>query len=234
MSKSVKISSESLLSIIESVLTENKTFLKLGNGGAEQAAPPMAPNAGMQPMQDPSLGMGPEMAPAVPAGGPTDPSASEMGAGGEENQFDTNFDAGVEADEDSDPKTYIQQLTGKLSQSLNSYNDEQGQDAGLNKYVASMIVTAACKNLDDKAKEEIIKKIKSANSGADEDMPDNGELENGDMGDGEGLQECMFTKKQISEMTNGFGIRPNDRQDNLPTKDTEPVKSIFRGKTFSN
>ena len=41
--------------------------------------------------------------------------------------FDSNFDAGVEADEETDPKRFIQQLTGKLSQSLNSYNNENGE-----------------------------------------------------------------------------------------------------------
>ena len=153
--------------------------------------------------------------------------------GGEgENQYDTNFDAGVEADEDSDPKTYIQQLTGKLSQSLNSFNDEQGPDAGLNKYVASMIVAAACKNLDEKAKKEIIEKINSASSDTEEEMPDNGEVENGDMGDGEELQESVYTKRQILEMATGFGIRPGSEEEELPVKVTEPVKTIFRGKIF--
>ena len=56
------------------------------------------------------------------------------------NQFDTNFDAGVEADEETDPKRYIQQLAGKLSQSLRSYNSElPSPDTDLNKYVMGMI-----------------------------------------------------------------------------------------------
>ena len=138
MGKSVKINSEILRDIIGSVILENKTFLKVGNNGGGSTPPPMAPimDPSMQPapmdpsMQDPQMG---------------DDLLGDPGMeGGEgENQYDTNFDAGVEADEDSDPKTYIQQLTGKLSQSLNSFNDEQGPDAGLNKYVASMIVAAA-------------------------------------------------------------------------------------------
>ena len=227
MGKSVKINSEILRDIIGSVILENKTFLKVGNNGGGSTPPPMAP------IMDPSM---------QPA--PMDPSMHDpqMGydllgdpgmEGGEgENQYDTNFDAGVEADEDSDPKTYIQQLTGKLSQSLNSFNDEQGPDAGLNKYVASMIVAAACKNLDEKAKKEIIEKINSASSDTEEEMPDNGELENGDMGDGEELQESVYTKRQILEMATGFGIRPGSEEEELPVKVTEPVKTIFRGKIF--
>ena len=75
-----------------------------------------------------------------------------------ESEFDTNFDAGVEADEDTDPKKYIQQLTGKLSTTLNNFNNEN-DDEGLNKYVAKMIVKQATKNLDDAAKKDIIKAI---------------------------------------------------------------------------
>lgn len=227
MGKSVKINSEILRDIIGSVILENKTFLKVGNNGGGSTPPPMAPimDPSMQPapmdpsMQDPQMG---------------DDLLGDPGMeGGEgENQYDTNFDAGVEADEDSDPKTYIQQLTGKLSQSLNSFNDEQGPDAGLNKYVASMIVAAACKNLDEKAKKEIIEKINSASSDTEEEMPDNGELENGDMGDGEELQESVYTKRQILEMATGFGIRPGSEEEDLPVKVTEPVKTIFRGKIF--
>ena len=128
----------------------------------------------------------------------------------------------------------IQQLTGKLSQSLNSFNDEQGADAGLNKYVASMIAVAACKYLDEKDKKEIIDKINSAQSDTEESMPDNGELENSDMGDGADLQEAVYSKKQIMEMVSGVGIRPgNEIESDVPVKQEEPVNTIFRGKTFS-
>ena len=46
---------------------------------------------------------------------------------GDNNEFDTNFDPGVEADEEQDPKKFIQQLNGKLSQSLRKYNENNGQ-----------------------------------------------------------------------------------------------------------
>ena len=92
--------------------------------------------------QDPMMGnqgmdggfdqMNPEM------GG--DPNAFDGGETEEFNQFDSNFDAGVEADEETDPKRYIQQLTGKLSQSLNKFNDEQGNDEGLSKYVGKIML----------------------------------------------------------------------------------------------
>ena len=47
----------------------------------------------------------------------------DMNNMGDNNEFDTNFDPGVEADEEQDPKKFIQQLTGKLSQSLRKYNE---------------------------------------------------------------------------------------------------------------
>ena len=237
MAKRVKIGRKELLEAIESVILENKTFLKVGNGG--QNVPPPAPPMGqMPPEQDPMMtGQMDQMGGMGGPNGEMDPSMdpNAMG-GGDENQFDTNFDAGVEADEDSDPKTYIQQLTGKLSQSLNSFNNEQGPDAGLNKYVASMIVAAACKNLDEKAKKEIIEKINSAQSDTEEEMPSDGDLENGDMGEepeegGNGqdpVMEGILTKKQLQELA--FGVQP--RQENLPIKTQEKPKSIFGGKTF--
>lgn len=79
---------------------------------------------------------------------------------GEENQFDTNFDAGVEANEEEDPKRYIQQLTGKLSQSLRNFNDDNGQaDPDLSKYVAGMIVKQCIEGLDPKDVKEIKDKL---------------------------------------------------------------------------
>ena len=62
-----------------------------------------------------------------------------MDAAPQTGEFDADFDAGVEADEEQDPKRYIQQLTGKLSQTLQKYSDENGQtDVDRNKNVAGM------------------------------------------------------------------------------------------------
>lgn len=80
---------------------------------------------------------------------------------GADSEFDSGFDAGVEADPTEDPKKYIQQLSGKLSQELRKFNDNQEQpDEELNKYVAGMIIPQASQGLTDKGKKEIIGKIK--------------------------------------------------------------------------
>lgn len=72
---------------------------------------------------------------------------------------DINLDGNVDG---NDSKKYIQQLAGKLSQELRTYNEQQPQpDAGLNKYVAGMINKQAVEGLDGKDKEDILNKIKS-------------------------------------------------------------------------
>ena len=172
---------------------------------------------GMPPM-DPSMGADPSMPMdgAMPQDGAMPPADAGM-----PTSFDSNFDAGVEADEETEPKKYIQQLTGKLSQTLNSYNNENGEpDTELGKYVLGMLVKQGVKGMDDKDKKEIIKKI---NTASDEDMPMDDEMggeeemeePTDDMG-GETpaapemameSRKFNFTKKQIFE---SFGINMDD------------------------
>lgn len=140
--------------------------------------------------------------------------------------FDTNFDAGVEADEETDPKTYIQQLTGKLSQSLNSYNNENGEpDTELGKYVLGMLVKQGTKGMDDKDRKEIIKKINTSNSEGD-DMPDESmeepmdepmdEPQGDEMGDMQMESKTFrFTKKQIFE---SFGVAMDNNNTDIDSE----------------
>ncbi|MCD8207928.1 MAG: hypothetical protein LUD72_08340 [Bacteroidales bacterium] len=72
----------------------------------------------------------------------------DMGMPEEPNPYENDFDAGVDTDENEDPKRYIQQLTGKLSQKLRDYNGSLPQpDADLNKFVAGMINKQAVQGL---------------------------------------------------------------------------------------
>ena len=97
----------------------------------------------------------------------------------QQNQFDTNFDAGVEADEETDPKRYIQQLAGKLSQSLRSYNgDLPSPDVDLNKYVMGMVNKQALKGMNDADVKDVLSKIKS-----DEDSGSNTETDSNETSD---------------------------------------------------
>jgi hypothetical protein len=89
---------------------------------------------------------------------------------------DEPFDAGVEADEDTDPKKFIEQLTGKLGQSLRTYNEEQGQpDFELEKFAINSLLSAThTSEMDEEDKNDIIKKVNTAgndsNDSNDSDM----------------------------------------------------------------
>lgn len=172
-------------------------------------------------------------------------------AGNEEmpTDFDSNFDAGVEADEETDPKRFIQQLTGKLSQSLNSYNNENGEpDTELGKYVLGMLVKQGVKGMDEKDKKEIIKKINTNEDdmmdGDDEpindEMPEvNSDDMNQDMdANSNDIQMeskiIRCTKKQIFE---SFGLSNDDTVSTSvvkepDTKITADTKKNRRTKPF--
>ena len=192
--------------------------------------------------QDPMMGnqgmdggfdqMNPEM------GG--DPNAFDEGNQGEFNQFDTNFDPGVEADEDTDPKRFIQQLTGKLSQSLNKYNNEQGEDEGLSKYVAKMIIAQAAKALDEKGKKELIKSInttESENPDSEENLEQT-ETDEEIFNDNESqemVQEAKFTKKELISIKENFNQGLFNDEENLKTQQPTNFnkKNPFSGKKFN-
>ena len=109
---------------------------------------------------------------------PMNDNQPPMGDDGMNSEFGTNFDAGVDANEQEDPKKFIQQLTGKLSQSLRKYNNEQPQpDAELSKYVCGMIVKQAIEGLKPEDVEDIMKKIKSDDD-FDNDTPEDNQLNN--------------------------------------------------------
>ena len=127
------------------------------------------------PMND--MGMG-----GQPMGGMNNEPMDDMGDEPmDDQQMDDDsegFDAGVDVDKDEDPKKYIQQLSGKLSQELRNYNQEQEKpDTELNKYVAGMIIPQASKDMTDKEKKEIINKIEKCSVDSDneneqdEDLP---------------------------------------------------------------
>lgn len=112
---------------------------------------------------------------------------------------DEPFDAGVEASEESDPKKFIEQLTGKLGQSLRKYNEEQGQpDFELEKFAINSLLSAThTSEMDSEDQKDIIKKVKTAGENdADvapeepsEEPSNDAEEPTPDMGDEEGLEE---------------------------------------------
>ncbi len=77
---------------------------------------------------------------------------------------DEPFNAGVEADEEADPKKFIEQLTGKLGQSLRKYNEAQPQpDFELEKFAINSLLSAThTGEMDAEDQTDIIKKVKSS------------------------------------------------------------------------
>lgn len=112
--------------------------------------------------------------------GGDDTSAPEPTSSDDKPFKDEPFDAGVEADEETDPKKFIEQLTGKLGQSLRKYNEEQGQpDFELEKFVINSVLSAThTAEMDEDDKKDIIKKVNT--SGNDEgNNDDNSSNDNG-------------------------------------------------------
>lgn len=187
----------------EFLLSERKV-IKVGNSEPEIPEAPMVE---------------PQMDNEIPMEEPMDNEEPEMNGdmpmdnnGGEEN-FDRDFDAGIDVDEDADPKKYIQKLTGKLSQKLRDYTENNGEpDAELNKYVAGMVVKQAVDGLNAEDKGDIIKKI---NSESEIDEPDVENDETSEMDEPmaneepnmetEMPMECKFTKKQLLNLKESLG-----------------------------
>lgn len=159
------------------------------------------------------------------------------------SSFDSNFDAGVEADEETDPKKYIQQLTGKLSQTLNSYNNENGEpDTELGKYVLGMLVKQGTKGMDDKDRKEIIKKINTNNTEDDEDFDDETSEQDDNIDENPEMSDDMVdnpdnmqmeskiikcTKKQIFE---NFGLTMDNETPKTKTPDTKITKDTIKNR----
>lgn len=109
-----------------------------------------------------------------------DVPAPASGGGSSEKPFDDEpFDAGVEADEKSDPKTYIEQLTGKLGQSLRQYTETQGQpDFELEKFAINSLLSAThTAQMSDEDQSDIIKKVETSGESEGEEQPEGEEPE---------------------------------------------------------
>lgn len=109
--------------------------------------------------------------PAVPVDDAAPADATLEAPATDDKPFDDEpFDAGVEADEETDPKKFIQQLTGKLGQSLRKYTEEQGQpDFELEKFAINSLLSAThTGEMDAKDQKDIISKVKKSGVGDEE------------------------------------------------------------------
>ena len=192
-----------------------------------------------------------------PMGGMPDfDEGGDMGGDGFDDKFDRDFDAGVEADEDEDPENYIRQLTGKLSQKINSYVSDNGNDESLTKYAANMVIRAAADGMSEKGKKELRKTVNTTDSADDEGLddgyvnPDGNEPDGGDDMDFEGgsdmdfqddeqeqpVNEVVMTKKRLRECFMNMSMFDGDDDFTERARPTESnkQKSVFSGKVFNN
>lgn len=171
------------------------------------------------PMDDPNMGM--DMGDDMSQMGGFDDTMGE-------NPYDTNFDAGVEADEENDPKHYIEQLSGKLSQTLRTYQDSLPQpDADTAKYAAGMVVKAAIDGLSNKDVKDILAKLDTDEGEDDNDGENNDSDNEGQQMDFDGLESVNRHSAMIDEI---FGQLTQ-------TKDEEPqqkrnTNDSYRKKPF--
>jgi len=113
-----------------------------------------------------------------------------------EKPFDDEpFDAGVEASEEDSPEKYIQQISGKLGQSLRKYTDEMGQpDFDLEKFAINSVLSATNSGkMDQGDQADIIQKVKSSSTdGSGGNGVDHDEAQDGAQdGDQDGDQDDL-------------------------------------------
>jgi hypothetical protein len=165
------------------------------------------------------------------------------------------FDAGVEANEETDPKKFIEQLSGKIGQSLRKFTETQGQpDFELEKFAINSLLSAThTSEMDDNDKNDIIKKVNTAgnNDSKEPDMGDNnnnndngndnegGSNDNNDLSfdsnNEEGLEEYkvyesddLFLDKP--KKNNMFQPNSNDILDSTEPTIKETIKNLFNSK----
>lgn len=153
-----------------------------------------------------------------------------------ENGIDDSLSNNIDGDgESTDPKKQIQQLTGKLSQELRNYNNDQTEpDTELNKYVAGMIIPQASKALTGDDKSEIIDKINNNSDSEDEmggDELNDNEISNEiPMDDSNPSESKRSIDNIIDEMINSI---LNDNDKDRYEKKTD-VKSKRKNPFISN
>lgn len=109
-----------------------------------------------------------------------DVPVDDSGEGSDKPFDDEPFDADVDADEDADPEKYIQQLSGKLGQTLRQYTEDNGEpDFDLEKFAVNSVLSAThTSEMDSDDQRDIIKKVK--NSGDSEDSGEDFESDDSD------------------------------------------------------
>lgn len=157
----------------------------------------------------------------------TNPEAQAPSDGGNDKPFDDKpFDAGVEADEATDPKKFIEQLSGKLGQSLRKYTETTGNpDFELEKFVVNSALAAThTSEMDPQDQNDIIKKVKEAGKG------DEVSSEPGEEPSQEPSMEPASDDTPTDEPSDGINESAEDEEDNGFFLENPKKLSIFAPK----
>lgn len=136
---------------------------------------------------------------------------------------DEPFDAGVEADEDEDPKKFIQQLAGKIGQSLRDYEKELTEpDFELEKFVINSVISATnTSEMDKEDQEDIIKKVET--SGNDSELKSNDDDMTDDSEDTEEVDVEVKDEESLDEVSLGDDIEETFKEWSKPMTLKESV-----------
>ena len=124
------------------------------------------------------------------------------------------FDAGIDVDEDEDPKKYIEKLTGKLAQKLRDYNGTE-QDVDLNKFVINSLIPAAIPQMgSDDAKDVITKVNDNIGKEADETQPE--------------TEEPVPDEIPVDDQSNGIPQMESKKPVKSKIVESETIESLIR------
>lgn len=159
----------------------------------EPQSAPMAPQGGMP--EDPMMGGDPM------AGGAPDAGMPEDTMGGDETPDDPNMEApmGSEDNGGDDKKKEIQKLAGELSELLHTYNEENGDDEELNKYVKGMIDAQTDGSEDEDAPEDEPDDMEGDDMENPEEAPEQGAETEEPQPEEPKMEGRKITKKQLKE-----------------------------------
>jgi hypothetical protein len=146
---------------------------------------------------------------------------------------DEPFDAGVEATEQDEPKKFIQQLSGKLGQSLRKYTDESGQpDFDLEKFAINSVISAThTSEMDEEDKKDIISKINNSGKNDDVDNQENGTDNSNDDSTGLGQNdnynsgESNFNNNQENNL--GESLNMSENSCNFVDKNKDMITETY-------
>lgn len=220
MKNTIRLTEKDLTDLIKKVLiAEEDVRYKLKVPVESEPSAPM-PDMGASPVEDS------EMPPVDLGGDQVDATEAE----GEESPFGKEkFDAGIEVDEDEDPKKYIEKLTGKLAQKLRDYNSSES-DVDLNKFVINSLIPAAIPQMDEDDAKDVIKKVKeNMGKGSTQGGEEAVDAEPG----GEDIATNEPDQEVEPESNNEDGLPPVDatKKESVDKEIEELISEIMRGKS---